>query len=208
MRDLGDLAPDLEGLFRDLDPLIRVGRTALPDLEKFLRAGEPVFESAHVFLPELNPILSLLNFQQATVAGFISAAAADLTGPAALPGVGRYQTQIGVIGPRSFDRLTKRPARENGNAYSAPNATNRGWPLGIHRESFDCKPAGGERKDPDDQLSAPAPLKAAGRKPPCFVAPGSLLTGKLYDKLGKGQAPVRRAPQGTEGNAPTDPNQR
>jgi hypothetical protein len=35
-----------------------------------------------------------------------------------------------------------------------------------------------------------------------------LLTGKQFNKLGKGQAPVRRAPQGTEGNAPTDPNRR
>ena len=199
VRDLGDLAPDLEGLFRDLDPLIRIGRTAVPDLEKFLRAGEPVFESAHVFLPELNPILSLINFHQATLAGFFSAAAADLTGARGKPETGTYQTQIGVINARSFDRLTKRPARENGNAYSAPNATNRGTPLGVHRESFDCKPSGGQRKDPKD--SDP-------KAPPCFVAPGSLYSGKKYNKLEKGKAPVRRAPQGLEGNAPTDPNRR
>ncbi len=72
VRDLGDLAPDLAGLFRDLDPLIRASKTGLPDLARFLRGAEPVFESAHVFFPELNPILSLANFHQATVAGFIS----------------------------------------------------------------------------------------------------------------------------------------
>ena len=207
VRDLGDLAPDLEGLFRDLDPLIRAGRTGLPDLEKFLRGSEPVFEAAHIFFPELNPILSLANFHQATVAGFITNAGADLTGALGKNG-DRYQTQIGVINGRSFDRLTKRPARENGNAYAAPNATNRGWPLGVYREAFDCRNAGGERKDPDDQLATPAPLQAAGRKPPCFVQPRSLFNGKKFNKPGKGEAPVRKAPTDLEGNAPTDPSRR
>ncbi len=209
VRDLGDLAPDLEGLFRDLDPLIKAGKTGVPDLEKFLRGGEPVFASAHQFFPELNPILSLLNFHQATVAGFISNAAGDLTGPTGKAGADRYQTQIGVIGGRSFDRLTRRPRRENGNAYSAPNATTRGISLGVHRESFDCKPIGGERKDPDDQLNNPIPpLKSAAKTPPCFVAPPSLYSGKKFNRLPRGVAPNRNAPSGTEGNAPADPNRR
>jgi phospholipid/cholesterol/gamma-HCH transport system substrate-binding protein len=199
VRDLGDLAPDLEGLFRDLSPLIRAGRTGLPDLERFLRGGEPVFEAAHVFFPELNPILSLANFHQATVAGFISNAASDLTGATGKDG-DRYQTQIGVINARSFDRRTRRPLRENGNAYAAPNATNRGWPLGVHRESFDCRNMGGERKDPIDS--------GTDKRPPCFVQPPSLFNGKRFNKLRKGEAPVRRAPTDLEGNAPTDPNRR
>ena len=196
VRDLGDLAPDLEGLFRDLDPLIRVGRTAAPDLEKFLRAGEPVFESAHVFLPELNPILSLINFHQATLAGFISNGGSDLSGPRGKPEIGAYQTQIGIINARSFDRLTKRPSRERGNSYIAPNALNRVRPLGTF-ESFDCRPSGGEQKDPDD--SAP-------KSPPCFVAPPSLYSGKRFNKLEKGKAPNVPAPQEFDGNAPANPN--
>ena len=201
VRDLGDLAPDLEGLFRDLDPLVKVGRSSVPDLEKFLRAGEPVFEAAHMFLPELNPILSLANFHQATVAGFISGAAPDLTGATGRPELGRYQTQVAVIGARSFDRPTRRPARENGNAYPAPNATSRGAALygGRVNEAFDCTPSGGERKDPQD---------TAPTAPPCFVAPPSLYSGKRFDKLERGVAPVRRPPQGLEGGKPADPARR
>ena len=171
----------------------------------FLRGGEPVFESAHVFFPELNPILSLVNFHQATVAGFITNAAADLTGPAGqarrrpLPDPDRRHQRA------LFDRLTRRPARENGNAYSAPNATNRGWPLGVHRESFDCKPSGGERKNPDDQLSAPARRPRAASRPASWQ-PRSLYNGKQFNKLDKGEAPVRKAPTDLEGNAPTDPS--
>jgi hypothetical protein len=152
-----------------------------------------------VFFPELNPILSLANFHQATIAGFISNAAADLTGAQGKNG-NRYQTQIGVINASSFDRRTRRPPRENGNAYSAPNATNRGWPLGIYRESFDCRNAGGERKNAVDS--------ATGKAPPCFVQPLSLFSGKKFNRLRKGEAPVRKAPTNLEGNAPTDPNRR
>ena len=36
MRDLGDLAPDLEELFRDLDPLIDVSNENLPEAVRFL----------------------------------------------------------------------------------------------------------------------------------------------------------------------------
>ena len=208
VRDLGDLAPDLEGLFRDLDPLIKAGRTGIPDLEKFLRAGEPVFEAAHVFFPELNPILSLANFHQATVAGFISNGGYDLTGAQGKDGSSRYQTQIGVINARSFDRFTRRPSRERGNAYLAPNALNRVPSLGTF-ESFDCKPAGGELKNPDDNLDEPNPLlKASGKRAPCFVQPPSLYSGKRFNKPEKGKAPNVPAPQGAAGNAPADPDQR
>ena len=104
-----------------------------------------------------------------------------------------------MIAARSFDRLTKRPARENGNAYSAPNATDRGLPLGVYRESFDCRNAGGERKDPDDQLATPAPLKAAGRKPPCFVQPRSLFNGKQFNKLRQGRGAGAQGADGPRG---------
>lgn len=205
VRDLGDLAPDLENLFRDLDPLIRASEKGVPDLERFLRAGEPVFESAHAFFPEINPVLSLLSFHQATVAGFISNGASDLSGDASGE---RQQTQIGVISGRSFDRFTKAPPRTRGNAYVAPNAINRFVRLGVF-ETFDCAPAGGERSDADDQLDNLNPLTKGGSKqPPCFVAPPSLYDGKKFRALKKGQSPFRRAPEGDAGSASADPNQR
>src|SRR5918997_3354174 len=163
VRDLGDLAPDLEGLFRDLPPLIRSGRRGLPDLERFLAGADPLLEAAHVFLPELNPILAELNYHQVTVAAFISNAAADLIGDF---GGQRYQTQIGIIEPKSFVGFPERhrPKNDRGNAYVLPNGEVRGRALGVFQESFDCKPAGGERKDPVD---GPLPTD---KQPPCFVS--------------------------------------
>jgi phospholipid/cholesterol/gamma-HCH transport system substrate-binding protein len=208
VRDLGDLAPDLEGLFRDLRPLIRVSRSGLPDLENVLREAEPVFENAHLFLPELNPILALANFHQATVTTFISGAAADLTGPQGKEGADRYQTQVGVVGVRSFDRHITRPRRERGNAYQLPNGQVRHFNLGTY-ESFDCKPVGGQLRDPDDQVSNPNPATKNSRKvPPCFVQPPSMFSGKMFNRLPRGIAPLVRAPKGAEANAPANPAQR
>ncbi|MGI8945528.1 MAG: hypothetical protein ACR2GL_04725 [Thermoleophilaceae bacterium] len=202
VRDLGRLSPDLEGLFEDFDPLIRSGRRGLPDLEAFLAAGEPLFEAGHAFLPELNPILSELNFQQAAVATFISNAAPDLLGDF---GGERYQTQVLLLDfPKSFIGFParKRPRNENGNAYVLPNGERRGRALGVYQESFDCKPAGGERKDPIDALLP------TDKAPPCLVAPRQLYDGKQFILPRRGRAPLVPAPEGVEGNAPADVNRR
>jgi phospholipid/cholesterol/gamma-HCH transport system substrate-binding protein len=192
VRDLGDLAPDLESLFRDLKPLIRTGRRGLPQLERFLRAGEPVFEAGHPFFQELNPILSLLSFHRATVAGFLTNAAADLSGDF---GGQRYQTQFVMFDPRSFESFRERPDFERGNAYRAPNSDDRDSAFGTI-ESFDCKPSGGERRDPVDGPTA------GDKRPPCFVQPPSLFNRKRFTRLERGEAPVRDAPQGGEGIEP------
>ena len=139
VRDLGDLAPDLENLFRDLPPLIAASRRSVPEMERVLEEAEPLFEEMHPFFEELNPILSYFNFHQATLAGFISNAAPDLSGDF---GGDRYQVNVGIIEPTGFQRHLKRPDSERGNAYLSPNALQRAIALGTF-ESFDCP--GGER---------------------------------------------------------------
>jgi phospholipid/cholesterol/gamma-HCH transport system substrate-binding protein len=196
VRDLGDLSPDLKGLFRDLGPLITASKTGLPDLTRVIKGGEPVFESAHVFFPELNPILSLLNFHQSTLAGFMSNASADLNSK---PGGRRVQSQIVAINGSSFRRYTTRPKFERGNAYLEPNGLLRGLNLGIP-ESFDCKPEGGQLRDPVDSGAGDE------KRPPCFVSPPSLYSGKKFNFQRKGVAPNKSAPQGTAGNLPDSPN--
>jgi len=158
-----------------------------------------VFESAHVFFPELNPILSLLSFHQVTVAGFISNGGSDLSGDASGE---RQQTQIGVFSGRTFDRPTKAPPRTRGNAYIAPNAVNRLVNLGIF-ESFTCAPAGGERKDADDQLNNLNPLtKGSSKQPPCFVAPPSLYDGRQFPRLERNIADLKPPPRDNDGTSP------
>jgi hypothetical protein len=204
VRDLGDLAPDLERLFRDLPPLIRASRTGVPALQHILEGARPLVDAAHVFLPELNPILSNLNYHQKTIGGFISNGAPDLN---STPGGERAQTQFVIFDGRSFDKHTQQPKWERGNAYLAPNALQRAIALGTF-ESFDCKPSGGEVPDPDDQVDNPNPLtKDANKSPPCLVQPPSLYNGKQFVKLERGVAPKKDAPGFRDGAKPAvDPN--
>jgi phospholipid/cholesterol/gamma-HCH transport system substrate-binding protein len=201
LRDLGDLSPDLETLFRHIDPLVRVSRRGVPAAERFLRGAEPVLEATRVFMPELNPILSYLSFARGQLAQFITVGGAALAGN----GVGGYQgnggeehylPQVAIIDGRSFGRRTSRPTWERANSYVAPNAYDRAVPLGAI-ESFDCRPSGGEQRNPSGSGETAAP--------PCFEQPPPLWGRQKYPRLRRGRAPFVDAPEGREGTQPATP---
>jgi phospholipid/cholesterol/gamma-HCH transport system substrate-binding protein len=202
LRDLGNLAPDLEALFNQLGPFIDAADVGLPQANRVLRGTRPVLDAVHVFMPELNPILSYLSFARVQLAEFISVGAAALAGNgeggyARPSGAEHFLPQIAIVGARSFQRQNSRPSYERGNAYIAPNAYDRAVPLGVI-ESFDCRPSGGERRDPLESGSgSPAP--------PCFVQPPSLYNGQRFPYLKRGVAPKVAAPEGTAGSAPARP---
>src|SRR5918992_4738061 len=189
VRDLGDLAPDLENLFRDLPPLIAASKRSVPQMEQVVEEAEPLFE-------ELHPILSYFNFHQATLAGFISNAAPDLSGDF---GGDRYQVNVGIIESTGFQRHTKVPDSTRGNAYLQPNALQRAIALGTF-ESFSCP--GGERPNAEDAETANPLQKDSLKRAPCLVAPGSMYNGRQFVGLQSGQAPFRRAPGFREGSKP------
>lgn len=204
VRELGDLAPDLEQLFRDIDPLLDASEPGIPAAERFLEGAQPVLEAAHVFLPELNPILAYLQFNRALVGDFLISGAGSL-GENLAGGYTRPRTtrtpehllpQGSFFEPRSFSRDTRRPAWDRGNAYLAPNARWRAPGLGVI-ESFDCRPAGGEVRNPIDDSG----IRTA---PPCFVAPPQLFQNQKYPRLRRGQAPLVPGPirGDRSGNAP------
>ena len=200
IRDLGDLSPDLEQLFRELPGLIKASKTGAPALTDVLKAARPFFDALHPFLQELNPILSYANYHQTTIAGFLANAGPDINGDW---GTGeRVQVQVGPIDERSFDPTGTSPAWERGNAYLAPNAISRALSLGTF-ESMTCDPSSGEVHDPDEDGSRTGTIQ-----PPCFVAPPSLYDGKQYNFLQKGEAPIIDAPSGMQGNSSADPDQR
>ena len=203
VRDLGALAPDLEQFFRRLPPVIRSSNTDLPAAAKFIRGARPVFKGLHVFLPQLNPILSYWNFDQDRIAHFLSAnGVADHYNVAPQSnGIPGYALgQFGINSEESIMLRTQRPKEERGNAYLAPNAYNRAVPLGAI-ESFDCKPSGGEVKDPSDTGFA--------QIPPCFVQPKSLYDNRYFPHLNPGHVRLKPPPRGTTAGTKTaDPSKR
>ncbi|MEA2480052.1 MAG: phospholipid/cholesterol/gamma-HCH transport system substrate-binding protein, partial [Thermoleophilaceae bacterium] len=110
IRDVSNLSPDLEALFRNLPPVIRASTRDLPQAQRFLRGAIPVFAGLHQFLPELNPILSFANFDQQVLAGFVTngslATNYDLksgTDAASNDGINDYAlAQFGVINNTSL----------------------------------------------------------------------------------------------------------
>jgi virulence factor Mce-like protein len=195
LRDVGRLAPHLESLFRDLDPIIRESPKNLGAAARFIAGAEPVLEALHGYLPELNPILSFANYEQAQVADFIMNGAGSFSAVLpGLPGEGdrHYLRQFGVINSRGLGLNRTRPPYEIGNAYPSANYASRSRPLGIY-EAFDCKPAGGERPEP------------ANGEPPCLVAPPSLYDGLRFPRLKRGQAPLVNAPGPYDGTEPATP---
>jgi phospholipid/cholesterol/gamma-HCH transport system substrate-binding protein len=200
LRDVGRLAPDLEALFRNLDPLIDEAPDTLPSAARFIAGAEPLFEALHPYLGELNPIISFFNFQQEQVADFIMNGSGSLNGklPPLTPAEGprHYLRAYSAINARGLGISRTRPTFERGNAYPAPNYLRRQHPFGVI-ESFDCKPEGGEKRDPN-----PGPPTAAQ---PCFVAPKSLWDGGRFPRLRSRNAPIRPNPPGTTGSEPAAP---
>ena len=201
LRDLGDLSPDLETLFNHIHPLVRASRTGVPAATRFLRGAEPVLEATHVFMPEQNPILSYLSFARVQLAQFITVGGAALAGNGeggyqGSGGAEHYLPQIAIIDGRSLGRRTSRPPWDRGNSYVAPNAYDRAIPLGAI-ESFDCRPSGGEKRNPSGSGENAAP--------PCFEAPPLLWGNQEFPRLKRGKAPFVDAPKGTEGTSPATP---
>ena len=199
LHDLGVLAPDLRRLFRDLDPLIAASRRGVPALTRFLEGAEPVLARLDPFLDELNPVLAFLSYNQGHITNFFSVGASNIAGA---PEGERIQSQVGVLDARSFEKHYERADWERGSAYPPPNHESRSYPFGV-LESFDCSPAGGEVRDPNDALG---PLDSdEDRRPPCFVQPRSMYDGRAFSYPRRGVAPRRAAPRGRQGAEPAAP---
>jgi virulence factor Mce-like protein len=192
VRDLAGLSPNLRQLFRDLDPLITVSEQNLPDAAHFLTGAAPVLEGLHNWLQEFNPVLSYANYDVRTITGFLSDGAAALNYHLNIPGSTVPINMLGFAGAisgRSFpfsgdgQEGKTRPNWERANSY--PSATNylESGKYGVI-ESFDCKPAGGEKAKPDD----------TAKLLPCKIQGQNGWNGKFFPRLERGFAPNQKAP--------------
>src|SRR3954471_2003417 len=124
VRDLGNLAPDLTHLFKRMDPLITVGKADLPDAQRFLTGASPVFDGLHTFLPELNPILSLANYDQRIIGGFLGngSGCCHHVVPGSSPNPPEFVIDLfNNSTAQSLNFKAERPFTERGNAYVSPN---------------------------------------------------------------------------------------
>ena len=78
--DLDALAPDLKGLFEDLDPLVRVSRRGLPATEEVLDNSRPILRRLDPWLRNLTPIVDYLGLYRREIAAFFANDAAVTEG--------------------------------------------------------------------------------------------------------------------------------
>jgi virulence factor Mce-like protein len=69
---LRDVAPDLLGLFADLDPLVKVSKTGLPATSQFLNELRPLLDATDPFLRNLNPILKWVSLYKHELTAFFA----------------------------------------------------------------------------------------------------------------------------------------
>jgi ABC-type transporter Mla subunit MlaD len=144
LRSVRELSPHLRNLFIDLDELERVSRAGLPALRRFLDGLTPVLDRLDPFLANLNPVVRFLEFQKATVADFLVAPGAALSGSyepvAGDPAPRRGLRQLGYLGEETLAIWPSRLPINRGNGYLEPGALNgfTSAKSGIF-PNFDCK---------------------------------------------------------------------
>src|SRR5215213_1646966 len=189
--DLRSLSPDLVRLFRHLRPVIRTAPDTLPQAARFLRGARPLLKQLHPFLQELNPILAFANFDQQTLANFLSIAAFALNYRINGQPNTHMLPQFGVINGKSLSLNQEVPKWLRAGAYPAPNARDRAVPLGVI-ESFSCKNTGrpglGTQRDPIDQSDSD------DEYPPCFTQPKFLYDNGQYPTVDRGEVPKLTPP--------------
>jgi phospholipid/cholesterol/gamma-HCH transport system substrate-binding protein len=159
------LAPDLKGLFGDLDRVVTLSRAALPALTRIVQHARPVM---HVLVPTLQqayPVVQFLDLYKQEIVSAIANLAASTQG--AEPGVagGPPLHYIRALVPFTAEGLAvndRRYGTNRHNPYLVPLALLK---LGSGLEAFDCEnvnnPGSGEPAPP---CRVQQPLDFQGRR--------------------------------------------
>ena len=117
------LAPDVRGLFRDLDPLIRVSRRGLPALERTLDDTRPLLARLEPFLRNLQPVFGYLGLYKREIAAFFANDAASTQVTDIPPGSSRplhYLRTTNPLNPENLGAYPRRLPSNRSNPYTEP----------------------------------------------------------------------------------------
>jgi len=125
LRSLSAVAPDLRGLFADLDPLIRASRAGLPALERFLGELHPLLGQFDPVLRQLNPILSFIGQYRQELNAFFanvvaSTQATDQPANSRVPV--HYLRTTNPLNPENLAAYPRRIGTNRPNPYEMPGA--------------------------------------------------------------------------------------
>jgi phospholipid/cholesterol/gamma-HCH transport system substrate-binding protein len=168
------LSPNLEELFRDLDPLIKAGRRGIPALGRFL--GEeglrPMLQNLAPFLGNIQPIVAYLRTYRKTVTDFLGQFGFGHAGTTAQTPDQDYSPKaLRILSHLSTESLSIWPNRiptNRGNGYPGPEYLGSlQAAVGTMFENFDCKntdysPTGGGGDPDEDPVGYLEPAASSG----------------------------------------------
>jgi phospholipid/cholesterol/gamma-HCH transport system substrate-binding protein len=117
------LAPDLLGLFNDLDPLVKVSKKGLPATSTFLNELRPLLDATDPFLRNLNPMLKWIGLYKHEITSFFSN---DVAATQASSLGADQKTQIhylrttNPLNPENLATYPKRISSNRSNPYVGP----------------------------------------------------------------------------------------
>jgi ABC-type transporter Mla subunit MlaD len=123
--ELEKLAPDLLGLFRDLDPLIKVSKTGLPATSEFLNQLRPLLDATDPFLRNLNPILNWVGLYKHELTAFFANDVASTQATSSSANGKEQLHYLRTTNPLNPENLAIYPTRistNRSNPYFAPEA--------------------------------------------------------------------------------------
>jgi len=167
--DLDALAPDLKGLFEDLNPLVRVSRRGLPATEQVLENTRPLLARLDPWLRNFTPIVDYLGLYKREISAFISNDAASTHG-----------VERGFVnGNQSLHYLrTANPVNPE---------TLTGWPfrLGTNRSNPYTEPGGYDKLGTEGHLEVFGRYLCTSRPTPPTPEPNEFLSPSVVADIDK-----------------------
>jgi ABC-type transporter Mla subunit MlaD len=156
LTDTVALAPELEGLFRDVDRVIDVADTALPATTRFVDAARPVFRVLEPTLGELKPVVAFLEPRKREFTTMWANIAADNQG-SQVGANGKRLHYIRALVPITGEGLVAAGQRYGTNRHNPYFAPGGLADLKEGLKSFDCGNVG--NPSPPLQLAPPCRLQ-------------------------------------------------
>lgn len=126
--DLDALAPDLKGLFVDLDPLVRVSKRGLPATEQVLDNTRPLLARLDPWLRNFTPIIDYLGLYKREISAFIVNDAAATQATERGFNEGSFLHYLRTANPVNPETMTGWPFRlgtNRSNPYTEPGGYDK-----------------------------------------------------------------------------------
>ena len=126
--DLDALAPDLKGLFEDLNPLVRVSRRGLPATEQVLDNTRPLLARLDPWLRNFTPIVDYLGLYKREISAFIVNDAAATQGTERGFNDDNFLHYLRTANPVNPEMMTGWPFRlgtNRSNPYTEPGGYDK-----------------------------------------------------------------------------------